>query len=128
MVVLFLTVMIAMILLRALRKDIANYNDASFLEGTYVQLLIIIISPFLLSHSVTYFIIDFSSNFFLSIFSDSAQQVSSFSVRFISYLLTLSLGASASKYVSHLDDHSVSLFSQNTSYVNTRVSVRSTKY
>ena len=37
MVVLFLTVMIAMILLRALRKDIANYNDASFLEGKYVR-------------------------------------------------------------------------------------------
>ena len=36
MVVLFLTVMIAMILLRALRKDIAQYNDASYLEGTYL--------------------------------------------------------------------------------------------
>lgn len=36
MVVLFLTVMIAMILLRALRKDIAQYNDASYLEGTYM--------------------------------------------------------------------------------------------
>ena len=68
MVVLFLTVMIAMILLRALRKDIANYNDASFLEGTYVQLFIIIISPFLLSHSVTYFIINFSINFFCQFF------------------------------------------------------------
>ena len=40
MVVLFLTVMIAMILLRALRKDIANYNDTSFLEGKYGQLVI----------------------------------------------------------------------------------------
>ena len=67
MVVLFLTVMIAMILLRALRKDIANYNDASFLEGKYVQLFIIIISPLLLSHSVTYFII-FSLNFFCQFF------------------------------------------------------------
>jgi hypothetical protein len=33
MVVLFLTVMVAMILLRALRKDIAQYNEASYLEG-----------------------------------------------------------------------------------------------
>ena len=32
MVVLFLTVMIAMILIRALRKDIAQYNDAASLE------------------------------------------------------------------------------------------------
>jgi Endomembrane protein 70 len=35
MVVLFLTVMIAMIFLRALRKDIAHYNDESYLEGKY---------------------------------------------------------------------------------------------
>ena len=67
MVVLFLTVMIAMILLRALRKDIANYNDASFLEGKYVQLFITIISSLLLSHSVTSFII-FSLNFFCQFF------------------------------------------------------------
>jgi transmembrane 9 superfamily protein 2/4 len=32
MVVLFLTVMVAMILLRALRKDIAQYNDAASIE------------------------------------------------------------------------------------------------
>lgn len=32
MIVLFLTVMIAMILLRALRKEIAQYNDPSTLE------------------------------------------------------------------------------------------------
>ena len=60
--------MIAMILLRALRKDIANYNDASFLEGKYVQLFITIISSLLLSHSVTYFIINFSINFFCQFF------------------------------------------------------------
>jgi transmembrane 9 superfamily protein 2/4 len=32
MVVLFLTVMVAMILLRALRKDIAQYNDSASIE------------------------------------------------------------------------------------------------
>ena len=38
MVVLFLTVMVAMILLRALRKDIAQYNEASYLEGISIYL------------------------------------------------------------------------------------------
>ena len=88
MVVLFLTVMIAMILLRALRKDIANYNDTSFLEGKYGQLvikyeqlvikygqlvikygqlLIIIATPLVRSHSATDLLCQ-----------DNALQVSSF--------------------------------------------------
>ena len=87
MVVLFLTVMIAMILLRALRKDIANYNDASFLEGKYVQLFIIIISPLLLSHSVTYFIINFSINFFCQFFPTVRNKYLPF--LFVSFLIFL---------------------------------------